>query len=104
MPISALAPLTATGSAGPIGPAVPVAGRSPAGDGGFAASLASAVNGVQQSQTVSDRLNIQAVTGSLDDIQDATVAAARVSTEIQLFATVKNQAVDAFNTIMRMEA
>lgn len=73
-----------------------------AAGGGFATALTGAVNNLQQLQSTSDAANVQAVTGNLNDIQDATVAAARVETTVQLVSTLRNQAVDAFNTIMRM--
>lgn len=82
-------------------PAV-TAPSSGAGAGGFGAALTGAVNNLQQLQSTSDAANVKAVTGNLNDIQDATVAAARVQTTVQLMATLRNQAVDAFNTIMRM--
>ena len=82
-------------------PAIPPA--SGAG-GGFAAALTGAVDNLQGLQSTSDAANVKAVTGNLNDIQDATVAAARVETTVQLVATLRNQAVDAFNTIMRMGA
>jgi flagellar hook-basal body complex protein FliE len=85
----------------PTSPAAPAPSGASAG-GGFGAALTGAVNNLQQLQSTSDAANVKAVTGNLNDIQDATVAAARVQTTVQLMATLRNQAVDAFNTIMRM--
>lgn len=91
-----------TGPTGPVGPTLGSAGAAPA-TGGFESTLAAAVDNLQAQQTDSDEKNIEAVTtGNLDDIQDATIAAARVQTTVQLVAAVRNQAVDAFNEIMRM--
>lgn len=89
------------GAVQPPAPAVAPA-SSGAGAGGFGAALTGAVDNLQQLQSTSDAANVKAVTGNLNDIQDATVAAARVQTTVQLMATLRNQAVDAFNTIMRM--
>lgn len=101
-------PATAlAGPAGPTGPAAPTAvtAASAAPAGGFETTLVSAIDNLQALQTNSDVANIQAVTsGNLADIQDATIAAARVQTTVQLVAAVRNQAVNAFNQIMQMGA
>ncbi len=102
------APAFGAGSAlGAVNPSFATPPRipsTPATGGGFATALTSAVDNLQGLQSTSDAANVQAVTGNLNDIQDATVAAARVETTVQLVATLRNQAVDAFNTIMRMGA
>ncbi|MEN2741481.1 flagellar hook-basal body complex protein FliE [Microbacterium sp. X-17] len=92
-------------SLGNVQQATPAVGATSSGSGaggGFGAALTGAVNNLQQLQSTSDAANVKAVTGNLNDIQDATIAAARVQTTVQLMATLRNQAVDAFNTIMRM--
>ncbi|PCN47696.1 flagellar hook-basal body complex protein FliE [Curtobacterium sp. 'Ferrero'] len=71
---------------------------------GFAASLAGAVDGLQQLQSDSKTLALKAVTGNLDDIHDATIAATRAQVTLELVAAVRNKGVDAFNEIMRMQA
>lgn len=93
-----------TGPAAPVAPTGPAAvTAASAAPGSFEASLTAAVNSLQSLQTSSDVANIQAVTsGNLDDIQQATIAAAEVQTSVQLASTVRNQAVDAFNQIMQM--
>jgi flagellar hook-basal body complex protein FliE len=99
--LGSFAPAAAASAAAAAAP--PSAPAAPAGaGGGFGAALTGAVDNLQQLQSTSDSANVKAVTGNLNDIQDATVAAARVETTVQLVATVRNQAVDAFNTIMRM--
>jgi flagellar hook-basal body complex protein FliE len=70
----------------------------------FAASLAGAVDNLQQLQSTSNQLAVQAVTGNLDDIHNATIAATRAQVTLELAATVRNKGVDAFNEIMRMQA
>ncbi len=95
---------------GPVGPVLgalsPATGVSPTGSGGggFAASLAGAVDNLQQLQSTSNQLAVQAVTGSLDDIHTATIAATRAQVTLELAATVRNKGVEAFNEIMRMQA
>ncbi|MFJ4219504.1 flagellar hook-basal body complex protein FliE [Curtobacterium luteum] len=71
---------------------------------GFAASLGNAVDGLQQLQSDSKTLALKAVTGNLDDIHDATIAATRAQVTLELVAAVRNKGVDAFNEIMRMQA
>lgn len=71
---------------------------------GFAASLGNAVDGLQQLQGDSKTLALKAVTGNLDDIHDATIAATRAQVTLELVSAVRNKGVDAFNEIMRMQA
>ena len=70
----------------------------------FASQLGGAVDNLQQLQSTSNELAIQAVTGNLDDIHNATIASSRAQVTLELVAGVRNKAVDAFNEIMRMQA
>ena len=70
----------------------------------FASQLGGAVDNLQQLQSTSNDLAIQAVTGNLDDIHKATIAATRAQVTMELVAAVRNKGVDAFNEIMRMQA
>ena len=70
----------------------------------FGASLTGAVDNAQQLQSTSNELSIQAVTGDLDDIHNATLASSRAQVTLELVAAVRNKGVDAFNEIMRMQA
>jgi flagellar hook-basal body complex protein FliE len=70
----------------------------------FATSLAGAVDDVQQLQGQSQTLAVQAVTGNLDDIHTATIAATRAQVTLELVAAVRNKGIDAFNEIMKMQA
>lgn len=100
----------------PVSPIAPVQGVIPtdylsgAGatngtDGSaFGASLAGAVDNLQQLQSTSKELAVSAVTGNLDDIHNATLAASRAQITLELVATMRNKGVDAFNEIMRMQA
>jgi len=97
-PISPIQGVSATGF-------TTAAGQPGATDGSaFATSLAGAVDNLQQLQSTSNQLAVQAVTGNLDDIHQATLAAARAQVTLELAATVRNKGVDAFNEIMRMQA
>ena len=70
----------------------------------FAASLGGAIDNLQQLQSTSDTLAVKAVTGNLDDIHDATIAATRAQVTLELVAAVRNKGVEAFNNIMNMQA
>jgi flagellar hook-basal body complex protein FliE len=97
--IGAISPTLPTLSAGS---STAVTGTSGTGGTGFASALTGAVDNLQQLQSTSDTLNIQAATGNLNDIQDATVAAAQVETTVQLVSALRNEAVQGFNQIMNM--
>ncbi|MEC5182116.1 flagellar hook-basal body complex protein FliE [Arthrobacter sp. CG_A4] len=100
----------------PVSPIAPVQGvmptdylsgaGAPAGTDGsaFGASLTGAVDNLQQLQSTSKELAVSAVTGNLDDIHNATLAASRAQITLELVAAVRNKGVDAFNEIMRMQA
>ena len=100
----------------PVSPIAPVqgviptdylsgAGAANGADGSaFGASLTGAVDNLQQLQSTSKELAVSAVTGNLDDIHNATLAASRAQITLELVATMRNKGVDAFNEIMRMQA
>ncbi|WP_323102082.1 flagellar hook-basal body complex protein FliE [Intrasporangium sp. YIM S08009] len=100
-----IAPIGAVGPVGPVlGSVTAPTGSAPAGGGGFASTLAGAVDDLQQLQSTSNQLAVQAVTGSLDDIHSATIAATRAQVTLEVAAALRNKGVDAFNEIMRMQA
>jgi len=78
---------------------------TPSTDGSaFGATLGGAVDGLQQLQSTSNQLAVAAVTGDLNDIHAATIAASRAQVTLELVSAVRNKGVDAFNEIMRMQA
>ena len=85
-------------------PASTPTGATESSDTGFASALTGAVNNLQQLQSTSNSLAIQAVTGDLDDIHTATIASSRAAVTLELVAAVRNKGVEAFNDIMRMQA
>ncbi|MEW1955612.1 flagellar hook-basal body complex protein FliE [Terrabacter sp. NPDC080008] len=92
---------------GPVGPVLSTVAPAPAAGAtgsGFASSLAGAVDDLQQLQSTSNQLAVQAVTGSLDDVHTATLAATRAQVTLEVAAAIRNKGVDAFNEIMRMQA
>jgi len=82
----------------------PAAPENPQGASAFSQQLGGVIDGLQQSLGTSDDLAIKAVTGDLQDIHQATIAASRAQLEVELVSAVRNKAVDAFNEIMRMQA
>lgn len=80
------------------------ADTSATGGTDFSSSLASAVDDVQQLQSTSDGLAVQAVTGNLNDIHQATIASTRAQVTLELVSAVRDKGVDAFNQIMNMQA
>lgn len=77
---------------------------NPASAGAFATSLTGAVENLQQLQSTSNELAVKAVTGDLQDIHQATIAATRASVTLDLVVAVRDRSVAAFNDIMRMQA
>jgi flagellar hook-basal body complex protein FliE len=100
MPIPAIGAVSGIGAA----PTAAVTGAPSTGGADFGNALTGAVDNLQQLQSTSDSLSLQAVTGNLDDIHDATIASSRAQVTMELVAGVRNKAVDAFNEIMRMQA
>ncbi|TFD65279.1 flagellar hook-basal body complex protein FliE [Cryobacterium ruanii] len=101
MPLSAINATTAL--SGVMGSSATTATQRTDGSG-FGTALSGAVDNLQQLQGTSNSLAIQAVTGDLNDIHTATIAATRAQVTMELVAAVRNKGVDAFNEIMRMQA
>jgi len=83
-------------------PARPVAAST--GDGGFGDVLVGALDDLRAAQETSDALAVRAVTGDLADVHQYTIASSQAALMLELTATVRTKAVDAFNEIMRMQA
>jgi len=96
--VTPLAPLSFEPAGGSDAPG------NPAAAGSFATSLTGAVENLQQLQSSSNELAVQAVTGDLQDIHQATIAATRASVTLDLVVAVRDRSVSAFNEIMRMQA
>ena len=91
-----------------VGAVTGVAGSTrgtPAAEGadGFAAVLASTFDKLQATQKTSSDLAVQAATGDLKDVHDYMIASAEAGVATEMVVTIKNQAVAAFNEIMRMQ-
>jgi flagellar hook-basal body complex protein FliE len=80
-----------------------VGGTSGSSGSDFAASLSSALDQLQSTQSNADALAQQAATGNLQDVSDYMIASNEASLATDTVVTLKNQAVSAFNEIMRMQ-
>jgi flagellar hook-basal body complex protein FliE len=90
-----------TGASGTAG--TTAAGGPPSSSGSdFASALASSLDDLQATQSNADNLATQAATGNLRDVADYMIASNEASLATDTVVTLKNQAVSAFNEIMRM--
>jgi flagellar hook-basal body complex protein FliE len=100
--------ITGIGVIPPVGPLGPTGGASGAArvsspqSGGFATSLAGAVDNLSAVQAKADDLAVQAATGTLTNPHDYLIAASEASLTTQMTVAVRNKAIEAFNEIMRM--
>ena len=102
MSIDAIAPVAGL-SAPSLNLGVSSAGApSPSGD--FASQLSASLQHLQDMQTNTDNLAVQAATGQLADVHDYIIAATEANLTTQLAVQVRNKALDAFNEIMRRQA
>ena len=101
IPLGGITPVgigAVSGVAGSTRGAPPVEGAD-----GFAAVLASTFDALQAKQSVTSDLAVQAATGDLKDVHDYMIASAESGVALEMVVTIKNQAVAAFNEIMRMQ-
>jgi flagellar hook-basal body complex protein FliE len=71
--------------------------------GDFASVLSSSLDQLQATQSNADSLATQAATGNLKDVSDYMIASNEASLATNTVVTLKNQAISAFNEIMRMQ-
>jgi flagellar hook-basal body complex protein FliE len=69
----------------------------------FASVLSNSIDSLQASQSKADNLATQAATGDLQDVHDYMIASNEASLATEMVVAIKNQAVSAFNEIMRMQ-
>jgi flagellar hook-basal body complex protein FliE len=103
-PIASIA--TGTGIAGvaPLNAAMspvssPVTGASAASGSPFASFIEQAMG----TERTANDMAVKLATGELTDVSQFTTAAAKAQLTIELAASVRNRAVDAFSEIMRMQ-
>ncbi|MDI3298196.1 MAG: flagellar hook-basal body complex protein FliE [Bacillota bacterium] len=96
-PVQAL-PSGPAGPAGPSGPgARPAAGSAPS----FAQELSQALAGVNQMQLQAQQAAQSLLDGSAGDVAQVVIASAKASLALQLAATVRNEALAAYQDVMR---
>lgn len=70
--------------------------------GGFSNLLVDGIDRLQQVQSTSSSLAVQAATGDLDAIHRYTIAAQEAAVTTQLTVAMRNKAIESFTEIMRM--
>ena len=95
-PIGDLAPVTATPD---------IAGTSGTDLGSNLATMfGNGLDALQSAQSSASTLAVQAATGNLTDISQYTVAATKAQVMTEFASALRTKAIDAFNTIMGMQA
>jgi flagellar hook-basal body complex protein FliE len=92
-----------TAALGGVADATATTGTQTAGGSDFASILSSSLDQLQATQSNADALAQQAATGDLTDVSDYMIASNEASLATQTVVALKNQAVSAFNEIMRMQ-
>ena len=83
----------------PIPPVAAPRAAEAAGKVDFAAGLEQ----VQKLTNTADQLGAQVATGKLENIHDFMAASAKANLAVELTASVRNRAVEAYQEIMRMQ-
>jgi flagellar hook-basal body complex protein FliE len=73
------------------------------GDGGFAGMLSSAVSGLNDQLTSSEKLSEQAATGGLTDPTEALVAVEKADLAFNTAVQVRNKLVEGWQELSRMQ-
>lgn len=92
----------------PIGGAVPPIQPVPidhtrAAQGAGRVDFAAGLEEVQKLTNQADELGAQLATGKLENIHDFMAASSKASLAVELTASVRNRAVEAYQEIMRMQ-
>jgi flagellar hook-basal body complex protein FliE len=100
------APIAAITAIAPLSAAAPSAATGAAATSGadFASVLGQGLDAVAGAQSNAENLAVQAATGTLTDPAQYTTAATQATLMTQLATTIESKAVQAFNTIMGMQA
>jgi flagellar hook-basal body complex protein FliE len=104
--VSGIGGLQGVTGAGPAAPTTAVAATDapdPAHGAEFGHLLLDGIDRVEGLTDRADHLAVQAATGDLSNIHDYTIAASEAQVATQLTVAVRNQALSAFNEILRMQ-
>lgn len=97
-----ITPIAATGSINPIaGLSTTKTAESATKAGGI--DFLSGLNEAADATQLADQLGQQLATGDLTDLHEFTAAAAKASIGVELTVAVRNQALSAYQEIMRMQ-
>jgi flagellar hook-basal body complex protein FliE len=61
------------------------------------------INSTNRDQVASDQAVAQMVTGKTDNIQQVVLAVAKAELSFQLFMEIRNQLIDSYSELMRMQ-
>ncbi|MGT2425893.1 flagellar hook-basal body complex protein FliE [Amnibacterium kyonggiense] len=103
-PIAGFSGLSGVGGATTTQLGQGVTGPSTTSGTSFSSVLGGVVDNLSGLQDTANTLAVKAVTGDLTDIHQATLAATRAQVTMELVSAVRNKGVDAFNSIMNMQA
>ena len=103
IPGVSLAGLTGVSALGGVGTSTAAQSTSSTSGADFASVLSSSIDSLQAAQSKADNLATQAATGDLQDVHDYMIASNEASLATEMVVAIKNQAVNAFNEIMRMQ-
>ncbi|MDI3316493.1 MAG: flagellar hook-basal body complex protein FliE [Bacillota bacterium] len=92
-------PAAPLGPAGPSGPGVQPQGG--AATSSFAQQLAGALDGVNQLQLEAQQAAASLLTGGAADVAQVVLASEKATLALQLVATVRNEALAAYQSVMQ---
>src|SRR5690606_6048498 len=70
---------------------------------GFGEIFKQAIQNVNQSQQVSDKLTTDLATGKVDNIHEVMIASEKASLSLELTMQVRNKVVEAYHEYMRIQ-
>ncbi len=73
------------------------------GSGDFGQFLADAMSGVQQTDSADKAVNMQLLSGEIDDLHTAVLAGEKAELTLRLTTQIRTKIVDAYNELMRMQ-
>ena len=91
------------GGAVPSVPHIPSTGSSNGTQGAGKVDFAKGLEEVQKLTDTADKLGSELATGKLENLHDFMAATAKANLAVELTASVRNRAVEAYQEIMRMQ-